>query len=510
MKKANYFILSSILFYACTQEENLKPLPQERVQYSKHEIDKIITTSLQQQNEFKWEFVTEELVASALAAGDSLLAIGYKPQDLSVDDFQLSSINIHTPSWQQAKAQILLKVTDVLNKYSRTPVKVSDIIVKEDDTLPVVVVKVANREVIEVLRKLNTTRYAEPLGYPFQEVALHAEQRVNSDLGCGNDPASFIPSNDYQLVSSTVKVPWNFYTMNIPQAWQYSTGRGVGVALIDTGLSPDQNKLGVNFNQGESSGRLLYKFGTFKSSIWPWVGPDGPNDKCGHGTQMAGALCAPRGIDGSTVGVAYNANLIGIRGTADVVIESSSEQNGVIEALKLAANRSDVKIISMSIGTPLWSSSVADAVRYAYGKGKLIFAAAGTSTSFTTWVGVIFPARMAETVAVTGVVEGSYTACNICHKGSEVDFTIVMQRADDGSRTSLTLAHQGDQPSRVGGSSVATATTAGIAAMVWSINPLMSREQVLERLKQSAELYPNRNSNFGWGTINALEAVNPM
>ena len=161
----------------------------------------------------------------------------------------------------------------------------------------------------------------------------------------------------------------------------------------------------------------------------------------------------------------------------------------------------------MSIGTPLWSSSVADAVLYAYGKGKMIFCAAGTSTSFTSWAGVVFPARMSETVAVTGLVEGSYTACETCHKGSEVDFTIVMQRAGDASRTSLTLAHQGDQPSRVGGSSVATATAAGIAALIWSANPLMSREQVLEKLKQSASLYPNRHSSFGWGTIDAWKAV---
>ena len=36
-------------------------------------------------------------------------------------------------------------------------------------------------------------------------------------------------------------------------------------------------------------------------------------------------------------------------------------------------------------------------------KGKLIFCAGGTSTSFTTFVGVIFPAWMSETVAVTGL-----------------------------------------------------------------------------------------------------------
>ncbi len=513
MKKTSYFVIWSIFIYACAQQdESFTPLPQEPVQHSRAQLNSIITNSLHQQNEFKWEFVSPEVIASALAAGDSLLAIGYQPENINDVGNQLASVNIHTPIWQRAKEQTLLRVMDVLSRHSYTPVKSVDIIVKEDDTLPIIIIKTTNSDVIKILRELKTTRYAEPLGYPFEETELSPTHRIESNIfGCSNDPASFIlPDDFFQFPTSNVKVPWNFYAMNIPQAWQYSTGKGVSVALIDTGLSPDQNKLGINFNQGESSGRLLYKFGTYKSSIWPWVGVDGPNDKCGHGTQMAGALCAPRGIDGSTVGVAYNANLIGIRGTGDVVIESSSEQNGVIEALKLAANRTDVKIISMSIGTPLWSSSVADAMRYAYSKGKLIFCAAGTSTTLTDWIGVVFPARMSEAVAVTGVVEGSYKACDICHVGSEVDFTMVMQRAGDGSRTSLTLAHQGDQPSRVGGSSVATATAAGVAALVWSKYPLMSREEVLEQLIQSAGLYPNKNSNFGWGNINALQAVNSI
>ena len=223
---------------------------------------------------------------------------------------------------------------------------------------------------------------------------------------------------------------------------------------------------------------------------------------------MAGLIAAPRGYNGTSVGVAYQSNLIAYRATGDVVVNGSKEKTGVKNALVAAGKRSDVKIISMSIGDVFWSSTVADGIYYAYNRGKLIFAAAGTSLSWTSWWGVIFPANMSETVAVTGIKEGSpMVKCNTCHDGSAVDFVAVMQRRNDNSRTSLTLAPSGYTPAYVGGSSAATATTAGIAALVWATNTSQSRSQVLNRLKNAASIYPNRDGNFGWGIIDAAYAV---
>ncbi|WP_339839663.1 S8 family serine peptidase [uncultured Flavobacterium sp.] len=133
--------------------------------------------------------------------------------------------------------------------------------------------------------------------------------------------------------------------------------------------------------------------------------------------------------------------------------------------------------------------------------------AGGTSTSFTTFVGVIFPAWMSETVAVTGLKDTSnYQKCDVCHSGSEIDFTIVMERSSTGN-TSPVLSYYTNQSNYVGGSSVATATTAGIAALVWSKHPTWTRSQVFTKMKQSAAYYPNKNAQFGYGNVNALLAV---
>mgnify|MGYP006204630529 CR=1 FL=1 len=84
--------------------------------------------------------------------------------------------------------------------------------------------------------------------------------------------------------------------------------------------------------------------------------------------------------------------------------ENQTDSENAFTAL---GNRTDVKIISMSMGHIFSVGKIEDGVRYANNRGKLIFCAGGTSTSFTNFVGVIFPAWMPETVAVTGIKEAS-------------------------------------------------------------------------------------------------------
>jgi subtilisin family serine protease len=63
-------------------------------------------------------------------------------------------------------------------------------------------------------------------------------------------------------------------------------------------------------------------------------------------------------------------------------------------------------------------------------------------------------------------------------------------------------------PTTVGGSSVATSTAAGIAALVWSAHPSETREQIVQRLTTTASSYPNKTKNYGYGKLNALAAIN--
>ena len=490
-------IISSIILVSCTkdgaaddpilietaQKEALKP----------SEINAKIDEITSSNNMFNWSQVSDQVLWSAAQQGQTLMTIGFGN---SKNDFDRSKLSNNQ--------SIQKELFDIIERYEGK--KIKDILVSSDEFLNLFDVLIEKQETIIALKRSTALRYIEPADYRYLENNANY-QRQKSSSGCGYETAT-LSGSDYTTITPNAKVPWAFYQHNIPAAWNISTGAGITIGVIDTGLSGNQSLMGSSFNDGQSSGRTVQRIGTFVDSFWPWsTTTDGINDKCGHGTSMSSVATSPRNAKGLPVGVAYNANLITYRASSDVLLEGYHEQNGVKNAFTGLANNANVKIISMSMGYIFSVGKIEDAIRYAYSKGKLIFCAGGTSTTFTNFVGVIFPAWMSETVAITGIKEGSsYQKCDVCHSGSKIDFTIVMQRAGSGNTLPVN-SYYDNQSNYVGGSSVATATTAGIAALVWSKNPSWTRDQVLNKLKQSSSFYPNKNSEFGYGNINALLAV---
>lgn len=494
-KKLLYFSLLMAIF-SCSKNEEIPQIDTSLQQnvLSKEEINAIITKKLTATGDFKWMDENSHTIWSALQHSNHLLTIGY---GTSKQMFQRSIAS------ESIKDEIIQLVTE--NEPVKTASKkVATIYI--DETINVIDIEVTNKETIEILLKDDRVRYIEPSNYPFtQNIAYKSS---SSSSGCGFKSVR-LASADYRTVSPGALVPWSFDKHNIPAAWNYSTGRGITIAIVDTGLSPKQNWMNQTFNDGFSSGRFVQKYGTFIDSNWYWSNNyDGVNDKCGHGTSMAAIATAPRNDNNLPVGVAYNANLVSYRAVENVVINDYHEKKGVADALIALGNRNDVKIISMSIGWPFGIGRIEDAIKYAYNRGKMLIAAGGTSTSFTNGFGVIFPAKMNETVAVTGVKENQqYNECDDCHKGSKIDFTVQMQRTNGTNNTVPVLSYYNGQTNYVGGSSVATATTAGIAALVWAKHPSWSREQVVNKMRQSAGFYPNKHTDLGYGNINALKAV---
>ena len=495
MKKTILSLTVLLAMISCSKEVSFE---QEGIQLkeplTRSEINSKIQQSIENTGDFEWKNESAHTIWSALELGENILTVGYGN---SPDNFERNSNSINI------KESVLKLALEKENQNQQKSTK--DILVYEDKDINVLDIKVENIETVKALLNNNNVRYIEPAAYT--NIDKTVQERSSSSSGCGYSSQSLNP-NDYRTVSPGAKVPWSFDAHNIPQAWNHSTGAGVTVAVVDTGLSPQQAWMNQYFNDGYSSGRFVQKYGTFVDSWWSWSNNyDGVNDKCGHGTSMASVATAPRNNNNLPVGVAYNANLVSYRAVENVVIDDYHEKRGVSEALTALGKRSDVKVISMSIGSPFSISRVKDAVKYAYARGKMIIAAGGTSTSFTTWYGVIFPANMSETVAVTGVKEGQYDNCDVCHTGSKIDFTVQMQRTNGTDNKVPVLSYYNGQTDYVGGSSVATATTAGIAALVWSKHPTWSRSQVLAKMKQSADFYPSKHSRYGYGNIDALQAV---
>jgi Subtilase family len=512
IRKITALAFMAITLCACTGEntsnESLTPNPTTPI--SRSELDLTIFKSLQNTGKFEWSNVSNEMVWSALTQSDKVLSVGYKPENEGDINAKIHLIDINATEWKSAREKVLDIVFEEESRTNPT-LKRSELEVFEESILPVIDLKVSNLSTIERLRSSKLVRYAEPMGYEAKG-SSDAKSRVNSDSGCGSNTAETgLSGSDYTTISPNAKASWNFAYHNVTQAWAKSTGSGAKMVIIDTGCSDAQENLGSAFNQGSSSGRTIEKLVTLPRDTFlgiPIGSVETPNDGCGHGTSMEGAACGPRGTDGNTVGIAYNANLITIHAAADVFLNESRESKGVADAFTLAGNRADVRVISMSMGNIISSGQIADGVRYAYGKGKLIFCAGGTSFGWTAgWAGVIFPASMAEAVAVTGIKDNLTQRCDACHEGSDIDFVLVMEKTST-LRKPLSLAMSGDSPSTVGGSSVATASTAAMATLIFSKYPSLTRDQVFDRMKQNSSYYPSRNSNFGWGRVNIDAALN--
>ena len=497
MKKTIYSLLLLLLIVSCSKDTvleqevltNQKPL-------TKEQINAKIKSAIESDGDFEWKNTDAFTIWSALKIDDGILTVGYGNSD---NNFERNANS------KNSKDEVLKLALNYENINQQKTTK--DILIFDDNDINVIDIHVKNIETVEALLRNNNVRYIEPAAYSVFSEEEQNRSDSSSSSGCGYS-SDVLNTNDFRTISPGAKVPWSFDAHNIPQAWSYSTGAGVTLAVVDSGLSPDQKWMNQYFNDGYSNGRFVQKYGSYVDSWWSWSNNyDGVNDKCGHGTSMASVATAPRNNDNLPVGVAYNANLVTYRAVKNVIIDDYHEKRGVSEALIALGKRSDVKVISMSIGSPFSIGRVKDAVRYAYGRGKMIVAAGGTSTSFTTWYGVIFPANMSETVAVTGVKEGQYSKCDVCHTGSKIDFTVQMQRTNGTDNKVPVLSYYNGQTDYVGGSSVATATTAGIAALVWAKHPTWSRAQVLNKMKQSADFYPSKNSKYGYGNINALKAV---
>lgn len=462
-----------------------------------------IAQQIKETGQFEWKAASDRMLWSALVRADHIVSLGYHVKgEVGSSGYQLQ---------RQEVRDRLLEQIYAIEKKNSAAVSRETLELWHEAFLPVIDLRITSYETMVMLRYSPLVRYLEPMEY---ETHLFQEN-TQRQSGCApNWPdRTLVAGVDYGVVSPFAKASWNYPHHGVLDAWRSVSGAGITVFLIDTGISYEQENLGSQFNQGFSQKRRLERMVTLpRKQLFGFINvgpPETPEDGCGHGTAMAGVIAAPRGTDGNVAGVAYNVNLISCRASEDVFIDAAREVRGVSDAFVQAANRTDVKIISMSMGRITVSSQLRDAILYAHAKGKMIFCAAGTSMPFTAgWAGVIFPASMSEVQAVTGIRQGSpIEACVECHSGSEVDFVVVMERAAD-KKHPLTVSDSGDMPSTIGGSSVATATMAGMAALVWSRYPWWNAAELLQKLQLHSSYFPNRHARWGWGALQPAQAVN--
>lgn len=470
-------------------------------------INKFIENELEKNGDVDWKNVPANILWSAAFHGEKTISVGYgKDEDIFTKNKGQKLLS--------TKNNILKTIQKTENSAEGKKSKSNENIVSDDtdDVLNIVHVKVTKLETIKALLKLDNVEFIEPIGYyQFEDYIqnLNSDKlaKSSSSSGCSKN-ADVLDANDYVQQNGYI-IPWNYYHHRIPEAWSTSTGAGITVGVIDTGVSEHQYYMTPSgFKDGFSiNSRYIERHGTY---IPRWKKRnDGFHDKCGHGTKSASMIGAPANTSLYPVGIAYNCNLISYRATSDVVLNTGKERRAVARAINNLANNYDVKIISMALGSLMRVRVIERAIKYAHRKGKLIVAAGGTSTYITGALPIVtFPGRMNEVVGVTGR-DDSGDRCIDCHTGSAIDFTAIMQFTGwrNREKTVPTLGYYTGHATRFGGSSSSTGIISGIAALIWAKKPSLTRDEVYDIMKRASQYPYNKSDKFGHGNIDVAKAL---
>lgn len=359
-------------------------------------------------------------------------------------------------------------------------------VIDTDSLLPILKVRVRTPAAMRRLRRLPQVEYAEPGAFT-DAPSRHGLAFQDLELGCSVGVYGGPGGNGWAPITGDV-LPWNYRIMAIDSAWNYSSGRGVRVGLVDTGVDEGVRELNEDFATGWSTGRTFDK--TFTS---PAIGNANPwHDTCGHGTRMASVVAAPRN-SAWMLGVAYGADLLAVRVDNDVILNQVSETR---MGIRIAATSS--RIVTLAFGSPFYYSSIAQELEWWYYNSDVVaFAAAGTSPCWDAFKQVVFPGNLPYVTTVTGFDGTGSLACN-AHYGPDVDFAAFTDQPAVG------LSSLGHDFAGLSGSSGATAVLAGMAALYFSKNPSASRTQLLSALTVAASPTGGRSPLWGFGVPNAL------
>ena len=272
------------------------------------------------------------------------------------------------------------------------------------------------------------------------------------------------------------------------EAWSIHTGDpgAVTVAIVDSGVS-----LHVEFGPRLLAGRNT-------------ADPENPNftiDSCPHGTHVAGIAAAEGNNGVGVAGVNWGANILPVRVLTGCNGPVSALAAGIVWA---ADNGADVLNMSLQYYnlTGAESANLQNAVNYAYSLGAVLVAAAGNN--HLGGVGVVaYPARLANVLGISATTNAD-TLGTFSNFGPQVDLC--------APGKDIWSTWVGNSYTYQFGTSMASPHVAGAVALMWSYEPALSRNQLVEVLLTSCDDLgaPGWDNQFGVGRLNAWRALSAI
>jgi membrane-anchored mycosin MYCP len=297
---------------------------------------------------------------------------------------------------------------------------------------------------------------------------------------CPQPVAQSLSSIGLQPASGTLE-PWSQRQLDPARVWPLTTGRGVTVAVIDSGVDARNPALAGAVEPGADV-------------VQP--GQPANYDCVGHGTAVAGIIAARPRPGSAFEGIAPGARILPVRQT-----ESDQQEGGGVGFLATAIDYAvshGAEVINVSITATSSTPVLAAAVRNALDHDVVIVAAAGNDGASVN-APKSYPAAFPGVLAVGAAGQD----------GQPLDFSaagasVVAPGADiigpEAGGTGLVTGQ---------GTSFATAFVSGVVALVRAYRPDLTAAQVVQRIEATADHPPGPlpDPRLGWGEIDPYAAV---
>lgn len=281
--------------------------------------------------------------------------------------------------------------------------------------------------------------------------------------------------------------PWGITRIGADRAWTNSTGEGVRVAVIDSGIDVDHPDLAGNIKGGFNAVNHNKSF----------------DDGFGHGTHVAGIIASMNNNFG-VVGTSYNASLYGVKVLSD---SGYGRLSDLIEGLGWAVEN-HMQVVNISLETSQNIEPFRKAIAETNAAGVVIVAAAGNEGGPTN-----YPAAYPEVIAVSAVDQ----AGNIAPWSNFGKIELAAPGVDILSTIPVGLL-PGSSYYLASGTSMASPYVAGTVALLMATTPpgrydanhngVWDPDEVKQKLKDSAETLAGLTAaQQGWGLVRADRAL---
>ena len=287
--------------------------------------------------------------------------------------------------------------------------------------------------------------------------------------------AAFVPNDPYVVAGSE----WHLATIQAPQAWNTTAGgANTVVAILDSG---------INAAHPDLAGRVLAGYDFVSND-------NNASDDFGHGTAVAGVVVAAGNNSIGVAGVAYRCAVLPVK-----VLDASgfASYSCIAEGIKYAVDRG-ARVINISIAGDSPSSTLQDAINYAWNSNVVVVAAAGNNANDLAQ----YPAACDHVVAVSAT-EPDDSLASFSSYGNSVAL------AAPGDNIWTTQSDLSRPYGAWRGTSFASPIVAGVAALLVSANPSLSNTQLVSLLEQTADDRGAAGYDpvFGYGRVNAFRAL---